>query len=117
MNMKLDFVQDDENLDLDFAEEVRVIGAASAVRLSEVKLLAAAWRGNGNLYSQVVNINGITANSLVDLQPSAEQLQIFHEKDLAFTTENNKGVVTVFAIGDRPLNDYTIQATITEVRV
>jgi hypothetical protein len=50
------------------------------------------------------------------LTPSAEQLAIFHEKDLAFVTENVDGVVTIYAIGDKPLNDYVIQATLTEVR-
>ncbi len=72
--------------------------------------------GNG-LYSQVVQIDGVTENSQVDLTPSVEQLAVFHEKDLAFVTENVDGVVTVYAIGQKPPNNYTIQVTITEVRV
>ena len=40
---------------------------------------------------------------------------IFHDKDLAFVTENEDGVVTVYSIGDKPTNDYTIQVSITEV--
>ena len=59
----------------------------------------------------------MTPNSKVDLQPSAEQLAIFHDKDIAFSTENEDGVVTVFAIGDKPTKDYAIQATIMEVTV
>jgi hypothetical protein len=46
-----------------------------------------------------------------------EQLAIFHSKDVAFVTENEDGVVTVFAIGDKPALDYTMQAQITEVAV
>ena len=46
-----------------------------------------------------------------------EQLAIFYNKDLTFVTENEDGVVTVYAIGQKPTNDYTIQATITEVYV
>jgi hypothetical protein len=65
----------------------------------------------------VVSIEGVTATSKVDLTPSVEQLDIFHEKDIAFTTENDGGVVTVFAVGDRPTNNYTIQAIVTEVAV
>ncbi len=87
----------------------------SLARISEVTLLASAWVGNESPYSQVVNVNGVTKNSQVDLTPSVEQLDIFHEKDLAFVTENEGGVVTVYAIGQKPQNDYTIQVTITEV--
>lgn len=85
-------------------------------KLTEVKILASAWVGESSPYSQVVTIDGVTEFSKVDLQPSVEQLEIFHEKDLAFSTENDGGVVTVYAIGDRPTLDYTIQATITEVK-
>lgn len=59
----------------------------------------------------------ITPYSKVDLQPSTNQLAIFHEKDLAFVAENEDGVVTVFCVGQQPTNDYTVQATVTEVFV
>ena len=93
---------------------VETVRTANA-RISEVTLLANAWIGNDDLYSQVVNIDGVTVNSQVDLTPDVEQLLIFREKDLTFVTENENGVVTVFAIGQKPQNDYTIQVTITEV--
>lgn len=83
--------------------------------VGEVTLSASKWTSNGNLHSQVVSISGVTENSQVDLTPSVEQLVVFYEKDLAFVTENEGGVVTVYAIGQKPLNDYTIQVTITEV--
>lgn len=84
-------------------------------RVGYVTLRANAWVGQNSLYSQVVDIAGVTENSQVDLTPSVEHLAIFHEKDLAFVTENEDGVVTVYAIGQMPTNDYTIQVTITEV--
>lgn len=90
---------------------------SSALRIAEITLLAANWTGESNLYSQVVNIAGVTEYSQVDLTPSVEQLAIFHDKDLAFVTENEDGVVTVYAIGSKPTNDYTMQATIKEVSV
>ena len=80
-----------------------------------VDLLASAWVGENNLYSQVVSIDGVTKNSQVDITPSVEQLAIFYEKDLSFVTENDDGVVTVYAIGQKPTNDYFVQVTITEV--
>ena len=90
----------------------------AAARLSSVTLLASKWTtGAESLHSQVVTIPGVTEYSKVDLLPSVEQLAIFHHKDVAFVTENEDGVVTVFAIGDKPLSDYTIQVSITEVNV
>lgn len=89
----------------------------SVAKIGEITLLAASWTGGSSLYSQVVDVEGVTEYSQVDLTPSVEQLAIFHDKDLAFVTENDGGVVTVYAIGDKPLNDYTIQVTITEVLV
>lgn len=89
----------------------------SAVTIGEVELLAAKWIGTGSPYSQVVSIAGVTNRSQVDLKPTIDQLAIFHDKDLAFVTENDNGVVTVYALGDKPTNDYTIQVSITEVSV
>lgn len=89
----------------------------SAVRVDEVTLLAENWVGDDNPYSQVVTIDGITANSQIDLTPDVEQLAIFYDKSIAFVTENDDGVVTVYAIGQKPENDYTVQVTITEVSV
>lgn len=93
------------------------IEVPAATRLATIALPAASWEGTASPYSQVVAIEGITANSKVDLLPSVEQLAVFHEKDLAFVTENEDGAVTVYAIGQKPTNDYTIQAAITEVNV
>ncbi len=91
--------------------------SGSTVTIGEVTLLAANWSGTEDPYWQVVAISGVTENSQVDLKPSVEQLAIFHDKDLAFVTENDGGVVTVYAIGDKPMNDYTMQVSITEVNV
>lgn len=87
------------------------------IRTSNVTLFASAWVGSGSIYSQIVSINGITKNSRVDLDPSAEQVSAFYEKSVAFVTENENGVVTVYAIGQKPQNDYTMQVTVTEVNV
>lgn len=88
---------------------------SSAARIGEVTLSASKWAGSGNLFSQVVNVEGVTPNSQVDLTPDVQQLAVFYEKDLTFVTENENGVVTVYAIGEKPTNDYTIQVTIKEV--
>lgn len=88
----------------------------AVARIGEVALLSSKWiTEDDHLYSQVVTVTGATENTQVDLTPSVEQLAIFYEKDLTFVTENEDGVVTVYAIGQKPQDDYTIQVTLTEV--
>lgn len=85
---------------------------------ASVTIYADKWsQAKDNRYYQIVTVNNatITANSKVDLQPNSEQLAIFYEKDLAFVTENENGIISVFCVGQIPQHDYTIQATITEV--
>lgn len=90
---------------------------SAITKVASVFLPSSAWRGSNGVYSQVVAVSGVTDKSQVNLTPSAEQLAIFYDKSLAFVTENDGGVVTVYAIGQKPVNDYTIKATITEVSV
>ena len=84
------------------------------VPASYVTLRAAGWVGSEGSYSQVVPLVGVTNHTKVDLQPTPEQVETFLEKTLAFTTENNNGVVTVYSVGDKPEDDYTIQVTLIE---
>lgn len=89
-----------------------------SARIANVVLNSSDWEqveGEAPLFSQVVEIEGVTEYSQVDLTPNVEQLATFYEKDLAFVTENVDGTVTVYAIGQRPSNNYDIQVTITEV--
>ncbi len=92
-------------------------GGAVSSRIVNVTLPSSKWEGADSLYSQVVTIDGITEYSKVDLLPSVEQLAIFHNKDVTFVTENEDGVVTVYAIGEKPVLDYSMQAQMTEVAV
>lgn len=111
--MELEYVMDAKK----YIDSIIKVGGGSAAKIGNVTLRASAWKGTASPYSQVVQISGVTENSQVDLTPSVEQLAIFHDKDLAFVTENEDGVVTVYALGDKPTNDYTMQVTITEVYV
>lgn len=87
----------------------------SAGKIGYIDLQASKWQGSESLYSQVVAIDGVTANSKVDINPSIEQLAIFHQKDIAFVAENVDGVVTVYCVGQKPTANYQMQITITEV--
>lgn len=102
-------------IDARLAELEKSSTGGSTAKIAYITLLANAWQGENELYSQEVTVDGITANSQVDLTPNAEQLIALRSKDLTFVTKNANGVVTVYAIGQKPQNDYIIQATITEV--
>ena len=93
------------------------VSVGTGAKLTRVALSADGWKGAVSPYSQVVEVEGVSLSSMVNLQPSVEQLQLFHDLDLAFTTVNEDGIVTVYAIGEKPREDYTIQATIVEVIV
>lgn len=92
-----------------------IINNIAKAKKRSVTLLASKWVGTDSPYSQVVTVAGVTENSQVDLTPSLAQQVVFTEKKLVFLTENYGGVVTVYAIGQKPENDYEIQVTITEV--
>ena len=96
---------------------INILGGASNWTAEDVT------DSTGNLvgvrYGQRVNVNNavITKRSKVDLQITSEQMVIFYKKDIAFVTENDGGVVTVYCVGQIPENDYKIQAIVTEVSV
>ena len=85
--------------------------------LTDVQLIASRWEGDLSPYSQVIAIDGVTENSMVDILWNKNQYEEFRNKDIAFVAENEGGVVTVYAIGQKLLNDYTVQALITEVNL
>ena len=97
-------------------EEVIQSVVSQINKISTVTLPSSGWVGEASPYSQIVNIQGATENSKIDLNPTIEQLSIFHEKDIAFVVGNENGVIRVYCIGQKPTNDYTIQVSITEVK-
>ena len=89
--------------------------AGSSIKLTNITIPAADWKGAISPYSQVVAVDGISMNSMVELQPTEAQVEKLRQYGIALTTDNNEGVVTVYAIGDKPTEDYVIQATLVEV--
>lgn len=115
--VKIGGANQDDAQELATQAYVDALIAALRPKHATVYLPASGWIGEASPYYQVVDINGVTEFSQVDLKPNAEQLEIFRNKDIAFVTENEDGVVTVYVLGDKPANDYTMQVAITEVTV
>lgn len=76
-----------------------------------ITLSASGWgyTGTPNRFSQVVAVDGITAKCTAILDLSLAQVETFREKDLAFFPVPSDGVVTVYAVGQKPSNDYTLK--------
>ncbi len=78
--------------------------------------LSTNWAGNASPYTQAITISGTTSNSKVDLQPDATAIeQMADDGTLALYIANDNGILTAYAIGEKPTAGLTIQATITEV--
>lgn len=87
-------------------------------RIVDITLEAKNWTqvtGHNNCYVQPMMIQGLTKNSQVNLNPSLTQILVFYEKNLTFLTETVGSAVNIYAIGQKPENNYTIQAEILEV--
>ena len=86
-----------------------------STKTASVTLAADSWTGTESPYAQEVTIDGVTANSKVDLNPTGEQLNSIATNRTILNTANDNGTVTVYAVGNKPTEDYTMQVTITEV--
>lgn len=84
-------------------------------RVTTITLAEASWVGNSAPYSQVVEINTVTAVSKVDLQPTVSQIVSMQNDDIALMAENIDGVVTIYSFGGKPTGDMTMQVLLQEV--
>ena len=100
-------------------EIINSLQSASSTKTIWIELPSSDWEEDGlKCYQIIPNDDEIfTQYSKVDLQPTVEQLIIFHEKDISFVTENDGGIMMIYCIGQKPEGDYTIQATVTEVEI
>ena len=80
--------------------------------------LTTDWVGDASPYTQVISIDGITANSKVDLQPDAVVIQqMVDDGVIAMNIVNDNGVLTANAVGEKPTAEMIVQGTVTEVSV
>lgn len=87
-------------------------------KITTINVLANKWVYiEEDVYSQVINIEGTTNKSLINISLTLEQHIIFRRKDITFFVGNNNGIITVYCIGQKPTNDYTLQVKITEVAI
>lgn len=98
-------------------DEVDALIASIRPKSATVTIHAANWTGDANPWSQTVSINGVTENSKVDLQPTAQQIVALQDAEVSIMLQNDSGIITAWAIGKKPTVDYTFDVLITEVSV
>ena len=96
-------------------EDYRITPICETPDYTFITILASAWRGTSSPYYQTVECDGVNANSKVDLQPSPAQIAQLQEYESSLMAVNNNGVVTIYAIGEKPTSTMSIQVLITEV--
>lgn len=82
-----------------------------------ISLPTDGWTGSNLLYQQTVSVPIVKENSQVELRPSPAQLQELLTLEISLTAANESGSVTVFAIGGKPISDYTMQIIVSEVEL
>lgn len=87
----------------------------SLVKVVEIVLPVDSWKNAESPFFQNITIDGVSVNSKVDLQLTPEQIASVFTKGFCLTAVNDSGNVIVYAIGNKPTSDITINATITEV--
>ena len=92
-----------------------MVGAAPAIKTATVTLPVASWTGGASPYSQTVEISNVTANSRIDINPDTVVMNGAMEGGYGLVFGNNAGVITAYAVGDKPTAEITVQVSITEV--
>lgn len=79
--------------------------------------LTSNWVGDVSPYYQDIALSCVTETSIVDLQPTPEQLSSWQDDGIAFTTLSGNGTVRVYVAGGKPSSAISVQVRVQEVTV
>lgn len=79
--------------------------------------LTSNWVGYVSPYYQDIALSCVTETSIVDLQPTPEQLNSWQDDGIAFTTLSGNGTVRVYVAGGKPSSAISVQVRVQEVTV
>ena len=111
------FCTDDGSFHIDYTNAEGIVRRKqiTASKTATIALPASGWTEATNIYSQIVAVDGATTNSKIDLYPTPEQLIELQSAGVALVAVNEDGIVTVYALNNKPTSDYSMQVTLTEV--
>lgn len=79
--------------------------------------LTSNWVGDASPYYQDIALSCVTETSIVDLQPTPEQLNSWQDDGIAFTTLSGNDTVRVYVAGGKPSSAISVQVRVQEVTV
>lgn len=79
--------------------------------------LTSNWVGDASPYYQDIALSCVTETSIVDLQPTPEQLNSWQDDGIAFTTLSGNGTVRVYVAGGKTSSAISVQVRVQEVTV
>lgn len=85
----------------------------ASTKLTSINLPATNWIGDDNPWYQVVECDGLAANSKPDLQPNPSKIVELQEDEISLMAMNENGVAKVYAFNNKPQNDMVIQMCLT----
>lgn len=89
-------------------------GNTEAAKIVELTIPVGGWKGAESPYTQVVDVEGISTNSVVDLAANDAALKVLSESRCVVYLDNDAGTVTAVAVGGKPKANLTLQAIIRE---
>ena len=82
-------------------------------RLGSITLTAVGWSGS-QPFTQGAELAGLTAQTMVELRPTARQLAALRQQGVrSLTAANEDGALTIYALGAAPQTDLTLQVSLT----
>lgn len=82
---------------------------------STIELPAALWSNDASPYTMTLDVPYVTENSCVNLCLSYDNITAGISENYTLAVVNNNGVVTFYAIGDKPVSNIRLQVQVAEV--
>ena len=87
------------------------------VKHINIELPSVNWSGDEAPYSQRFVIPNVTANSKIDMQLTPKQLMWAVNTQTYFTIGNEDGVVVIYAIGNKPIEDFIVDSDLGPLQI
>lgn len=86
----------------------------AGVKITELTLYQRNWKEAVSPYTQDITVEGVSANSVVDLAAGAETLAVLEKSRSVVHLENDGGTIRAVAVGGKPRADLHVQVIIQE---
>ena len=90
-------------------------GDSGKFKYANVTLEAALWSDGVSPFTQTMDIEGVGENTCINLCPDANVIQASITGKYVLSVVNNNGVVTFYAINNKPTTNIVMQVQIVEV--